>query len=165
MKNVRLTRILLVMLALAIPFVVGGCPPGTYAGAYSGPGYYDGGYDDGYNNPPFVYNTIIDLYLRVIDPLGYAVPGATVELRVGGKYYKSYSDTSGQFWPIHNEFPGEWANFNDAFEVDVNKYVGQHLDFDIIIKRWGFDTVYAEYDIPNIDRDSVYVFFDEIVMY
>ncbi len=165
MKNARLARILLAMLVAAIPFALCGCPPGNYAGMYSGPGYGGGYGGGGYNNPPFVYDTTIDLYLRVIDPLGYAVPGCSVELKAAGGYCKSYTETSGQFWPIYDEFPGEWANFNDAFQVDVNRYEGQDFEFEVIIKRWGFAPVYADYRINDIERDSIYIFFDEIVMY
>ena len=91
MKKGLLTRLLPAMLVLLVPFVAGGCPPGSYSGTYDGPGYY---------NPPapqFVYSTVIDLYLRVIDPYGYALPGCEIELVVNGIHYKSYVTTSGWY--------------------------------------------------------------------
>jgi len=162
MKKERAIRILLAILVLAVPLIAGGCPPGSYMGGYTGPGF--GGGHGGYNNPPFVYDTTIDLYLRVIDPLGYAIPGCDVDVYVYGKHYHSYDSTSGQFWPIYEAFPGEWANFNEAFDVQANRYVGQSLKFKVIISRWGFLTAEKEYTIPSLDFDTVYVFFDEIVM-
>jgi hypothetical protein len=162
MKKKRAIRFLLVVLVIAIPLIAGGCPPGTYTGGYTGPGF-GGGYG-GYNNPPFVYNTTINLYLRVIDPIGYAVPGCDVDIYVSGKHYHAYGSTSGQFWPIYEAFPGEWANFNEAFDVQANRYVGQSLVFKVILNRWGFLTAEKQYTIPSLDVDTVYVFFDEIVM-
>ena len=159
----RLIRFLLAIVVLAVPLIAGGCPPGTYTGGYTGPGFGGGG-GGGYN-PPFVYETTIDLYLRVLDPLGYAVPGCEVDVYVSGQHYDSYVLTSGQFFPIYNAFPGEWANYNDAFQVKVNRYVGQPVDIEVDIHHWNFGTYETSYYIPSIDRDSVYVFFDEIVMY
>jgi hypothetical protein len=162
MKRESIIRSLLAIVALVVPIVAGGCPPGSYYGGYTGPGI-GGGTGPGYN-PPFVYDTTINLYLRVIDPIGYAVPGCDVEVYVSGRYYKSYVLTSGQFWPIYDAFPGEWANFNDVFSVKVNRYEGQTLTFEVRVNHWTFLSVEADYTIPSIDRDSIYVFFDEIIM-
>lgn len=159
MKKGLLMRLLPVMLVLLVPLVASGCPAGSYYGSYDGPGYTPN------PSPPFVYGTVIDLYLCVIDPIGYALPGCEVELIVNGIHHKSYVTTSGNLYPIHDEFPGEWANYNDAFSVKVNRYAGQTMRFDVIIRRWGFMTAQTTYTIPNIDRDSIYVFFDETVMY
>ena len=163
MKNRRFARYLLVVLVIVMPLIAGGCPMGDYSGTYSGPGYNPGG---GYTpSPPFVSDTVIDLYLRVLDPYGYALPGCEIELRAAGSYYKSYTTTSNHLYPIHDEFPGEYANYNDAFRVGVNRYEGQSFQFDVLIRRWGFMTVQTTYTIPYLDRDTIYVFFDEIVMY
>ena len=158
MKKGLFTRLLPAMLVLLVPLLAGGCPPGSYYGSYDGPGYTPPA-------PQFVNTTVIDLYLRVIDPYGYALPGCEVELVVNGIHYKSYVTTSGNLYPIYSEFPGEYANYNDAFSVTVNRYVGQTVHFDVIIRRWGFMTAQTTYTIPNIDSDSIYVFFDETWMY